>query len=262
MRKYILASDYDGTLCQNGRVSSNTISAIKRWRSQGNLFGVVTGRDYHAYDFFRMHDNFDFDFLILNNGAQAVGENGGSIFTDAVGMDDKSHSCALIAKFVNRCLELTKTRCTISMDNHSLVFCGDSYITNEVHCEMSELKYIDRFVAAHTICETECQASYVTSVLNDEYGEYLRAAQNGWNIDITAKGIDKASGIYKLADMLGVHKSNIWCVGDNFNDIAMIKRYHGCAILGSPQEVIESAEYVCENVEQMIDFLLQQQETG
>ena len=46
---YILATDYDGTLSRGG-VSQRNKDAIERFRKAGNLFGVVTGRDYYMYN--------------------------------------------------------------------------------------------------------------------------------------------------------------------------------------------------------------------
>ena len=41
----LLASDYDGTLCQGG-ISDEVRQAICRFRDAGGRFGVVSGRDY------------------------------------------------------------------------------------------------------------------------------------------------------------------------------------------------------------------------
>lgn len=49
MGRYILTSDYDGTLVQNKKITEETILAINKFRSMGNLFGIVTGRDFVEY---------------------------------------------------------------------------------------------------------------------------------------------------------------------------------------------------------------------
>ncbi|MBR7101750.1 MAG: HAD hydrolase family protein, partial [Clostridia bacterium] len=41
----IIATDFDGTLSYNGKISEEDKAAIKRFRDAGNKFGVVTGRD-------------------------------------------------------------------------------------------------------------------------------------------------------------------------------------------------------------------------
>ena len=39
----LIGSDYDGTL-NHGGIDEAKLSAIRRWREAGNLFGVVSGR--------------------------------------------------------------------------------------------------------------------------------------------------------------------------------------------------------------------------
>ena len=39
----IIASDFDGTINYNGRVSDEDKAAIKRFRAAGNRIGIVTG---------------------------------------------------------------------------------------------------------------------------------------------------------------------------------------------------------------------------
>ena len=46
---YILASDFDGTL-NHGGISQRSRDAIAAFRAAGNLFGIVTGRDYWMYE--------------------------------------------------------------------------------------------------------------------------------------------------------------------------------------------------------------------
>ena len=45
MRYLALATDYDGTLAQDGRVASSTIEALERLRSLGRKLLLVTGRE-------------------------------------------------------------------------------------------------------------------------------------------------------------------------------------------------------------------------
>lgn len=58
--KSVVASDYDGTLHQGG-ISADVVEMIRRYRAAGNLFGVVTGRDYAGgFQMFRQENRFPF----------------------------------------------------------------------------------------------------------------------------------------------------------------------------------------------------------
>jgi HAD superfamily hydrolase (TIGR01484 family) len=63
-----LATDYDGTLAHNGRVSSRTIAALKRVRASGRRLVLVTGRELEQL----MHifpEVALFDLVVAENGA-------------------------------------------------------------------------------------------------------------------------------------------------------------------------------------------------
>jgi HAD superfamily hydrolase (TIGR01484 family) len=68
MRYIALASDYDGTLAHDGRVSEQTIRAIQRFRQSGRKLILVTGRVLE--DLERVFRRFDLlDCVVAENGA-------------------------------------------------------------------------------------------------------------------------------------------------------------------------------------------------
>lgn len=68
MRYFVLATDYDGTLAADGRVSDETIEALKRLRLSGRKLILVTGRELD--DLQRVFPELDlFDRIVAENGA-------------------------------------------------------------------------------------------------------------------------------------------------------------------------------------------------
>ncbi|HWR17196.1 MAG TPA: HAD-IIB family hydrolase [Terriglobales bacterium] len=68
MRYLALATDYDGTLAADGRVSSSTIQALETLRKTGRRLLLVTGRELP--DLKRVFDRLDlFDLVVAENGA-------------------------------------------------------------------------------------------------------------------------------------------------------------------------------------------------
>ena len=65
----LVASDFDGTLYRNGTVTEEEKQAISQWRKNGNLFGVVTGRNYRFLRADLDGFNIEYDFIISTNGA-------------------------------------------------------------------------------------------------------------------------------------------------------------------------------------------------
>ncbi len=68
MRYRVLASDYDGTLAEDGTVSPDTVQALERLRHSGRKLILVTGRELP--DLETVFHRFDlFDRVVAENGA-------------------------------------------------------------------------------------------------------------------------------------------------------------------------------------------------
>jgi HAD superfamily hydrolase (TIGR01484 family) len=68
MRIFVFATDYDGTLAQDGLVAPSTIAALERLRASGRRTVLVTGRELR--DLQRVFQRLDlFDRVVAENGA-------------------------------------------------------------------------------------------------------------------------------------------------------------------------------------------------
>jgi HAD superfamily hydrolase (TIGR01484 family) len=68
MRYLVLAADYDGTLAQDGRVTDETLSALKNLRSTGRKLVLVTGRELD--ELLKIFPSVGlFDRVVAENGA-------------------------------------------------------------------------------------------------------------------------------------------------------------------------------------------------
>ncbi len=74
MRYLVLASDYDGTLAHDGRVSDSTIAALERLRGSGRAAVLVTGRQL---------EDLEPLFPRLDLFARVVAENGAVVYNPA-----------------------------------------------------------------------------------------------------------------------------------------------------------------------------------
>jgi len=72
MRYEFLASDFDGTIAEDGKVSKATLAALQRWKAHGRKFVLVTGRLLN--DLFHTFPEYEICDLI-------VGENGALFYT-------------------------------------------------------------------------------------------------------------------------------------------------------------------------------------
>lgn len=68
MRYHLLATDYDGTIAIDGRVSTDTLEAFDSFLATGRKLVLVTGRELD--DLQRVHPNLDiFERVVAENGA-------------------------------------------------------------------------------------------------------------------------------------------------------------------------------------------------
>lgn len=235
--KLILATDFDGTLCIHGKISEHTMSAIKEFRKAGNLFGVVTGRCYR--DAYPMLTNIKvpFDYILCDSGATAVDEDGEIIFSEKCDGKILPDIFDAISSLTYRHMGLCVGK--IKYDFKYTHPDGDE---EKHYSPVSILKETKEFNMVNTICDGPNHAKLVTKMLKEKFGEYLNPLQNYDCIDIPPAGCDKGTGLYKYASMMGVKEENIWTAGDNYNDMAMIERFNGCAVSNAVPELKKMAK--------------------
>lgn len=80
------------------------------------------------------------------------------------------------------------------------------------------------------------------------YGLWLNPLQNGKSIDIVSVGVNKAQGLYRVMEFFGASREDIIAVGDNINDIDMIREFHSYAMENGVEQLKMIAEgIVCTN---------------
>ena len=260
-KKFILATDFDGTLCCEGVIKQSVIKAIEDFRNRGNLFGIVTGRDFTGIrDVLKIFSELSVDFIISNNGAQAFDENENILFSNKADGSIRYGEYTLAELFIIKCLQLTSQPCGIAFEKTKFDFHPDfengGELDNIKYSPFSALKDVKEFVSGNAICKNPEEAASVVASLKNEFGKYLNPVQNARCIDITPAGVDKAYGIKQLADLMNIPYDNIWVSGDNYNDMPMVEKFHGCAVENAVDELKDIAEYVCEDVGDVIHKIL------
>ena len=265
--KYVIASDYDGTVAMPDGISERTKKGIKEFKEKGNIFGIVSGRDYvNGYLELKEKGDLDFDFIIMGNGASACDKDGNIYYSKKINGAMPFGETTLAQELVKKCLELTPFPCNIAFEKSRWTFYDDYSFeesnTGIKHEKSTEIEPIGDFVSASTMCKTEEEARKVVEILKEEFGKYLNPVQNGWCIDIVPVGIDKGVGIELLCKELGVCKDQVWTAGDNYNDMPMLEKYHGCAISSGVKEIQSVAEYVCDDVYDLVKIILMEEQNG
>jgi Cof subfamily protein (haloacid dehalogenase superfamily) len=238
---YILSSDFDGTLTQQGTISDKDKTAIAAWRKAGNLFGVNTGRGYCGIKAELERHQVDYDYLICNNG--------GLIYEDeAKPIEQKTADGKMLPSLVSLILKSGGIHATIDRIeiDHEAVY----WISEEVGSKpgpeftqiyMDELVEITYFTQLSTQYEKEEQANKCTWQINELFSDKVTAFQNGVCIDIVPVGVNKATGLLYYMNVKQVPKENVLVIGDNFNDLDMIQEFNGFSVNSGRPEVIAKA---------------------
>ena len=246
---YIAGSDFDGTLNRGG-VSERDRDAIHRFRQAGNLFGLVTGRDYWMYETLR-RENIEFDFVLALNGAMAIREDGSYHYFEA---EPNTDNCiGAIAAFLG---ENYRTWLSTVLDRERHTFATDPSFNRDSTLLPSEAAKLTAFTQMNTAFRSDEDARNAVAQINTRWGHTVNALQNGTCVDIPPAGVDKGTGIARYASIVGVPDDNIYCIGDNMNDMAMITRFHGCAVANARNEVKAAAEFTFDSVGALLDHIL------
>ena len=266
MRK-IIATDYDGTLTIDG-IPPRVIDAIEKFRAEGNLFGVVTGRDkIGSFQAFAKDKRFGFDFILALNGALAMDADGNTLYEYPIRGDQPYKDTTLSRAILYRICELTGYYCGIAFGDTRMDINPDypmggkmlwTQLTPFEDIERDVFAKMDTFSMLNTVCKDEAECTRVTAQLLEEFGDYVFPQQNGTCIDIPVRGMDKGEGIAKYAELMGVDLDHVWTAGDNYNDLPMLRRYHGCAMATGVQAAKDVSEFICRDISEVVALAMKQ----
>lgn len=259
----IAVTDYDGTLCRNGQVEADTLSAIARWRAGGNMFGIATGRDFGMTVYELDRWGVPFDFLICCNGAALYGAQREALqytnIDDALVPQLLQHPAGMRSIHYELCRG--ETTCLYKRSPESwFPALGVPY--TEVSFEEALA-----FTGVQQICfgyepddgrspgmlngSIRLGASYA-AMLNESFSGSLSAHHNKGCIDITKAGVSKAGGILDLLKLRQWPEERVLVIGDGENDLPMIRRFKGFAVAGASAPVLAEAAGVFESVGELL----------
>ena len=237
----IIATDFDGTLSYQGKISDEDKNAIHRFREAGNKFGIVTGRDVDLAQWIKPENGLEYDYLICCTGAVIKNTEGEIIF------QKKGKIGSYIYEMIDKARELGAYGFSAS---DVLLKCVVD-IKGKIPMQMDALK---EFTQVNTGFTNEENAQKFVDYVNTTYGDKISAFRNGTSIDMPPADTSKVTGIYEYAKFFD--NPEIYAVGDNVNDISMIKEFCGFAVSNAKEEVKKVAKHQCDRIADMIDFIM------
>ena len=265
----LIVSDMDGTLL-NGKmkVSETNAKAIKAAMNQGIHFMVATGRGFTEAQPLLKEVGINCSFITLN-GAQVYNEEGSVI--QNIGIDKQSvHEIVAAIKKRNLYCEMTTSN-GIYSDNKakriesvaSLLFETNPDTTYKMavvlaaaRLEIMNINYVEDYeelvhddsIEVLKIIAFSDDGRKVLGPLTEELeksGELAITASFVNNIEINNINAQKGIALEAAAKKLNIPLENIMTLGDNFNDVSMLKvAGYSFAMENAEEEVKTYARYI------------------
>lgn len=237
----IIASDYDGTLSYQGKISDSDREAIKRFREAGHKFGIVTGRDVELASWIKQEKNFEYDFIICCTGAFIQNGEGDILYVKKGRVD------TFFNDIINKAIELKASFFTVG---DVLTKCYVD-VLGKIPCPVLNLS---EFTQANSCFPNDETAEKFANYVKENFSDKISIHRNGCCIDMPPANTSKVTGIYEYAKMFD--NPEIYAVGDNVNDLPMVKEFCGYAVSNAVDALKSVAKRQCNRIADMIDELL------
>ncbi len=222
----ILVSDFDGTLFTTEEQTRKNCMAIHQFQKEGNLFVIATGRNLDSLLRVTREYNIPYDYLICNDGTM--------IF-------DHNHNCLSTVYIPLECNQQIIR--AIEEDDPYVIWyldTGHGY-TNDPNLPATKciVKLQDREKAKKLLSKIETEIPEIHGYISENWLNLLPSVTN------------KSKGIKKLLDIVKKSTNLVDTIGDNANDEAMLKDYHGYVI----EHSIISRQLDCPQVESVAKLI-------
>ncbi len=219
----LLATDFDDTFCPDTVVvPPANLEAVEYFKAQGGVFTIATGRAHRTFapQLYQAPVNAP---VILSNGGQLYDFERDELVVDK----------PLPPTIIPDLLEVLEHCPQVGVEGYY----GDRvYMWNPNHWIDYHLK---KARTQAVLCPVEEMPLPWSKAILENDNEFLLPAQeyirrrwperyeaifsNFHMLEITAKGATKGGMVLELAERLGIQRENLYCVGDNQNDIPMLE---------------------------------------
>ena len=199
----ILASDFDNTICYLNDSAKNqaNVDAIKRFVAQGNIFCIITGRNYTDLKRLLIENNIPYSYLICEDGAKIF--NNMDYCLDTILLDEED----------------IKQMIPILEENQWDYYLDDGY--NHTDCYKDCVKIVIN-------CIDEEEKNKIVDILKSKVNIHIYASRT--HINIIHRSVNKENALKKLFNIEKLDYNLLHVIGDNDNDYEMLKSFEGAVM--------------------------------
>ena len=227
--KVLLATDFDGTLNDDrGNTPQCVSDAVRYFTENGGTFTACTGRTYQGLQRYAHMALFNAPVL-LSNGAMAYDFRHCRIaFCDGIGDEGVDFVRRICRMFPDVSVELYPFDRTFALQMSPDT---ERHFTNQgiPYTQIDDPADAPRPWAKVMLCCPAGRQSAVQEALRSWDGPSFLPT-SGTFVEVLKKGVNKGSGLLKLADSLGVPHTRVYAAGDGYNDVDMLRAAAGAFV--------------------------------
>ena len=242
--KKILISDYDQTFYLNDEDIEKNKIYVEKFRKEGNIFVLATGRSY--YDMQRKIEqyNIKYDYLIINHGASILDENDEIVYNFTI-KDE-------IVKSIKEDFKTYAPNLELRVEKE-----GFKNTINKYFCCKEKLSRLDfnnsDLTKINATFDCEENAIKILNIINEKYSKWVNCYKVSTKaIEIISSDINKSKAIKLFADYHKLDYNSIYTIGDGYSDIEMVKKFNGYAMKNCVEELKKVAKKQYEGVSELI----------
>ncbi len=216
----LIASDYDGTLYNHeGVITPQVIEKIRYYIDNGGRFTVCTGRTYqgfHAYD----SSYINAPVLLANGSTGFDYEKNELTFKAPLGEEIYDALRDVNKHFPTAAIEMYSYFKTFVISNNKV---------SHHHFTAQDIEYTvvnDPSEAdapwQKVMIQSDTQSLEIQQYLKQNHPHVHFLPTTGNYIEVLQQGVDKGTGLLRLADSLNIPYNRVFAVGDGFNDVEML----------------------------------------
>ena len=230
----LLVSDFDNTLVYTEEalqkcvdmppVSEENRAAIEYFMANGGTFSVATGRAKPAFE--TVVDGIPMNGpTVLFNGAAIYDVSRREYLVTAFLPDDvRPRIEEVVTDLPQVAVELYHDDNTIHALNANDVTRRHMHITHAPTIEVGSMDQVPAPISKALFSTEEAHLPELLAYLKAQpwYNDYELVPSAVTLVELTAKGANKGGMVSRLAQLLGVRRENVLCVGDHANDVSML----------------------------------------
>ncbi len=225
----ILASDFDNTIyyLDNPEQNKKNVEAIQKFVSYGNIFCIITGRNYTELKQFLNNMKIPYSYLVCEDGAKIF--NNVDYCIDTTYLDKKE------IEIIEEVLK--KEGCDYFLD--------DGY---------NHTEYLNDVVKVVINCDDKEEQERLVNLLKEKIDVHIYASR--FHVNIINKTVNKKHALQTLMNLENLDYEALRVIGDNDNDYEMLKEFDGAVIKEHHPKLNELNKHEVEALSDYIEELM------